>query len=89
MIRQILKILKSAENPLSLNVISQQLAIERSALEAMLNHLVQKGKIEKFSPHTPGKDNSFHLCGGCQNHSYCAVSMCTPAYYSLKQPEKK
>ena len=85
MLSQILNLLKTAENPLSLDLLSQQLAVERSALEAMLEHLVQKGKIQKISPSLtePDKEQKFPFCSGCQTKAYCAGLIETPVYYTL------
>ena len=86
MLSQILDLLKSSEKPLSLDHLSQEIAVERSALEAMLDHLVHKGKIDKLNPTATGTDEkqSFTFCAGCQTKAYCADSMNTPTYYTLK-----
>jgi hypothetical protein len=78
MISQILQMLKSTGKPLSLEMINQKLAVEPSALEAMLELLVKKGKIQKISPEETSKDQGCPLCGGCQIRSYCADSINTP-----------
>lgn len=90
MISQILEIFKSAKTPISLDILCQQMAVEESAMEGMLNHLVQKGKIQKISPSNtgPGKNKGSLLCEGCRTSSYCADLMKTPAYYTLNQSRK-
>ncbi len=90
MLSQILDLLKSTEKPLSLDHLSQQITVERSALEAMLDHLVQRGKIHKVTPSTTdsGKKQSFPFCAGCQTKAYCAGSIETPTYYTLKERGK-
>lgn len=90
MISQILEILKSAKTPISLDGLYQQMAVERSALEGMLNHLVQKGKIQKISPSNtdPGKNKGAFLCEGCQSSSYCSDLIKAPVYYTLNQSRK-
>lgn len=87
MLSQILDLLKSTEKPLSLDMLSQQLAVERTALEAMLNYLVQKEKIEKISPANTENDqkNPFPFCEGCHTKTYCADSIKTPVYYTLNR----
>ena len=86
MLSQIIELLKSTEKPLSLEQLSQQIAVDRSALEGMLDHLVQKGKIDKLSPTATGTDEkrSFSFCAGCQTKAYCADSVNPPTYYTLK-----
>ena len=88
MIRQILQMLKSADKPINLDMISQQFTIEPFALEAMLDHLVKKGKIQRINPEEINKDQGCPLCGGCQIRSYCADSNNTPQYYSVKQLDR-
>jgi hypothetical protein len=90
MLSQILHLLKTAETPLSLDRLSQQLAVERSALEAMLEHLVQKGKIEMISSTSKSTDEKqpFSFCAGCQTKTYCAGLIETPVYYTLNQSRK-
>lgn len=83
MISQIIQVLDTANKPLSLDMLSNQLTIERSALEAMLNMLVQKGKIQKISPSNTDQDKGIFLCKGCQSQSYCVESMKTPVVYAL------
>lgn len=85
MLSQIIGLLKSADRPLSLEQLSQQIAVERSALEAMLEHLVQKGKISRISPSISktGEKQAFSFCAGCQTKAYCADSLKTPTYYTL------
>ena len=88
MIRQILHMLKTTGKPLSLEMISQVLTVEPSALEAMLDHLVQKGKIQKISNGEGNKDQGCPLCGGCQIRTYCADTNNTPLYYSFKRLDR-
>jgi len=87
MLSQIINLLKTAENPLNLDMLSQQLAVERSALEAMLEHLVQKGKIYKISSTYTGTDEKqpFSFCAGCQTKTYCAGLIEAPVYYTIKK----
>lgn len=86
MLSQIIGLLKSADRPLSLDQLSRQVAVERSALEAMLAHLVQKRKINRISPSTSkmGEKQAFSFCAGCQTKAYCADSNNKPTYYTLK-----
>lgn len=86
MLSQILNLLKSTEKPLSLDHLSREIAVEQSALEAMLDHLEQKGKIDKITPSSTdtGEKQPFGFCKGCRTSAYCADSMNPPTYYTLK-----
>jgi hypothetical protein len=79
MIRQILQMLKSADTPLSLDMISQQLTIEPFALEAMLDHLVQKGKFRKLIQMRLTKIKDAHHVEGARSVAIVLIQLTHPS----------
>lgn len=85
MLTQILDLLKSTEKPQTLDHLSQEMDVERSAMQAMLDHLVNKGKISKVTPSSTDPDNKqpFAFCKRCRSSFSCADSLKMPTYYTL------
>lgn len=85
MITQILEIFKSENRPLCMDELSNKIAIERSALEGMIDYLVIKGRlIELQANGRRDKKNTLQTCGGCHGNPLCAATTISSRYYSIK-----
>lgn len=88
MITQILEIFKSENRPLCMDELSNKIAIERSALEGMIDYLVTKGRlIELQSNERQDKKNTLQTCGGCHGNPLCAATTISSRYYSIKSKD--
>ncbi|NWF64452.1 MAG: hypothetical protein HXY38_09120 [Chloroflexi bacterium] len=92
MLNLVLKEIAGANEPISLTVLSNKLAIEQSALEGMLAHWVRKGKLrdddaEESSACGTGGTGG---CGcACTGTDACAFVAKMPKTYSLSSGIKK
>jgi hypothetical protein len=66
MLSQILAEFQKARQPLCLDELSQVLAIEPSALDGMLQTLVQRGRLRIIDPAQPG-------CPACPTRGGCVI----------------
>jgi len=86
-LRQVLQVLESTQEPISLADLSRKLGVEPGALKGMIQYLVQKGRLagDPFAPHTPrltaspnGKPDTscFHgnCAAGCWKGGTCSES---------------
>lgn len=84
MLNEVLFEINNANGPLSLNVLSQRLGVDRSALDGMLRYWVRKGRLKDddvMDVETAG--GSCPSCGGAGTCSY-VVKM--PKSYSVPVP---
>jgi len=82
MLKSILQEFQHRQTFLSLNQLSQKLNIESSALQGMLDHLVQIGKLEK---EISGADCET-VCSQCTNTDCNLLKAAQPQYrWKLKQ----
>lgn len=83
---QVLDKIRSAGSAVNLNELSRQLGVKRSALEGMITHLVQKGKLqdddETLAAVTTVCNGS--SCGGsCPGLPHCPFITKMPRTFSL------
>lgn len=84
MLRQILEALEHAPGPLSLDELSQQLGVERGALEGMIAFWVRKGRL---------RDTAQGICGGgascsCSSHPQGCAFDTAPRTITLLPPKR-
>jgi len=79
MLKNILQEFENTQTLLNLNQLSHKLNIEPSALQGMLDHLVQIGKLEK---EISGADCET-VCSQC-SHTDCSLLQATKPQYHWK-----
>lgn len=84
MITQILKEMEKSSQPVTLQYLSHKLGLEESALEGMIEFLINKGIVRDSSPCATEfhKINAVPHCPGCAGCTHCEVQI-TPKIYSL------
>ncbi|MBN1536349.1 MAG: hypothetical protein JW908_06420 [Anaerolineales bacterium] len=84
MISKILKEMENTAKPVSLRFLCRKLELEESALEGMMQLLVQKGVVRDSSRCMDElqKNHSIPQCGGC-TVSNCPIAQNLPKTYSL------
>lgn len=75
MLREVLQALEGARGPVSLDELSRQLGVERSALEGMIAYWVRKGRLRESGATCSGS------AGGCS----CSTSA-APCPFSSAAP---
>jgi hypothetical protein len=85
MLHQILQEIEAAQGPLNLNELSHKLAIERGALEGMIQYWVRKGRLK--DDNQPVAEPAVCATGSCGQHCSgpqgCPFVMKMPQTYSL------
>lgn len=91
MLKEILKVIKSSDRPVSLDFISEELKLDKNALDGMLQYLRTKGKITE----TPGNYGSqldqkkgIFTCPGCPDNSRCNSSIPLGRRFVLSDDEQ-
>ena len=79
MLKKILQEFKDTQTLLDMNQLSRKLNVEPSALQGMLEHLVQIGKLEKEI----SGQNCETVCSKCSQID-CAMLKATQPYYHWK-----
>jgi hypothetical protein len=89
MLQAVLKVLKDADEPVSLQTLSQRLSIEKSALNGMLELLVRKGKLDiKHASADNNPDQCEDIqCLGCIKAKACPFIAKMPVMYALKEKD--
>ncbi len=87
MISKIINTLKSSERSLTLKELSDVLDTDPSALEGMLDYLLQKEKIIAKGPEliNPADEYQPIKCGGCHENQYCPTLLKRPVTYYIKE----
>jgi hypothetical protein len=86
MLKQVLDRVRLADSPISLNELSHELGVEQSALEGMIDYLVQRGKLrdddEQLAAVVPACESGG--CGGaCPGVQHCSFTVKMPRTFSL------
>lgn len=63
MLRSVLQAIESAHGPVHVAALSQQLGIDRAALEGMISYWVQKGRLQDL--------DAVASCDDRHNHGHC------------------
>lgn len=73
MLTQILSAFENVNSPMSLDGLSQQLDVEKSALEGMLEILIRKGKLKASQVGLADQDEACTTitCAGCRGATRC------------------
>ena len=84
MLTKILAIMRSAHGAVSIRQLSQELQVEPSALNGMLEELVRMGKLEvKTEPASEGEN--CNTCAGCKGTQECPFIYHLPIQYQLTE----
>lgn len=84
MLRTVLQAIESADGPVHLGALSQQLGIERSALEGMIAYWVQKGRLQSVDDKGACSDQPGHCGAGCGGSHSCNFVARMPKSYALQ-----
>jgi len=82
MLRAVLQAIESAGGPVHVGALSQQLGIERSALEGMIAYWVQKGRLQSVDAQGGCDDQAGHCGPGCGSQG-CNFVARMPKSYTL------
>jgi hypothetical protein len=87
MLDQVIDIIKGTDRPVSLQNLSQRMAVEQSALSGMLDLLVRKGKLKIEMAGVNDQDNACGTirCSSCVKESSCPFIAKMPVMYALKE----
>ena len=89
MLHQVLQEIEAAQGSMNLNELSRKLAIERSALEGMIQYWVRKGRLIDDAHANAGAASgcSTGACGGsCSGPQGCPFIIKLPQTYTLALP---
>ena len=81
MLKQILEILRTSDDVISVRAIAQKIGAEPSAVEGMLQQLVHMGKLTMNSGHAEGE--SCVTCTGCTGTDDCPLLFYVPRRIQL------
>ena len=83
MLRLVLETIESSKGPIHTAELSQQLGIERSALEGMIDYWVRKGRLydSEGSTCAPGMGHCSSSCSGAAN---CAFVVKMPKMFEVR-----
>ena len=85
MLREVLHAIETADGPIHLAALSQQLGIERSALDGMIDYWVRKGRLQaRDAPDTVCAPAAGHCGGGCAGAAACPFIARMPKSYSIE-----
>lgn len=84
MLRAVLQAIESADGPIHLGALSQQLGIERSALEGMISYWVQKGRLQSVDDNAACGEQQGHCGGGCGGSHTCSFVARMPKSYTIQ-----
>ena len=87
MLDRVYESIKEADHPVSLQNLSQRLAIEESALSGMLDLLVRKGKLKLEQAAADVQDDECGVirCSSCAKEKNCPFIAKLPVIYALKE----
>lgn len=86
MLQEILLVLRSTDKPVSLDLISHELNLDKNALDGMLQYLLNKGKIievEYDQTNKVDQKKSRLACTGCHDNSSCHINFPLRRYFTL------
>jgi len=89
MLHQVLRMVETAQGPVTLNELSRKLMVEPAVLESMIQFWVRKGRLvdEDAAAETSCTTGS---CGGsCTGAASCAFVAKMPRSYSIKLEKPK
>jgi hypothetical protein len=92
MLRQVLKEIETASEPISLNKLSNKLGVDPETLKLMLDYWVRQGKIEdnKQFFQNDGPACSSKGCGAsCQGATACSFLASMPRAYTVVKPKNR
>lgn len=84
MLREVLQAIETADGPVHLGALSQQLHIERSALEGMIAYWVRKGRLQARAADTVCAPSAGHCGGGCAGAAACPFVARMPKSYIME-----
>ncbi len=85
MLREIINILRTEDAPLSVDILSQRLDVDKSAVEGMLAMLQKKGMIKMDDMgETNGSGCQGFSCSGCATAQGCPFVGKMPRRYTLE-----
>lgn len=88
MLREVLHAIETADGPIHLAALSQQLGIERSALDGMIDYWVRKGRLQaRNAPDTVCAPAAGHCGGGCAGAAACPFIARMPKSYIIQVAE--
>lgn len=84
MLQQVLHQLKTTKGAINLNDMAQQLGIERSALDGMIEYWVRKGRLKADDVAPAGPHAACSSCASsCPGPQSCPFVLTMPRTYSL------
>lgn len=85
MLREVLQAIEAADGPVHVGALSQQLQIDRSVLEGMIDYWVRKGRLQarRTEEHVCASTAS-HCGGGCSGAAACPFIARMPKSYSIE-----
>lgn len=92
MLQRVLKEIKSARGPVSLNELSNKLGIQPSALNGMIEDLVKKGYLQENNQALEGTLKPFiggSCCNSCPGSHRCPSIMKMPRTLSITSPDNR
>lgn len=85
MLREVLQAIETADGPVHLGALSQQLGIDRSALEGMIDYWVRKGRLQaRQAEDSVCAPASGHCGGGCTGAAACPFIARMPKSYIIE-----
>ena len=88
MLREVLQAIETADGPIHLAALSQQLGIERSALDGMIDYWVRKGRLQaRNAEDSVCAPAAGHCGGGCAGAAACPFIARMPKSYIMQVAE--
>ena len=91
MLRELLRLVETAEEPISLTDLARQLGVDAAVLDGMLQHWVQKGRLvvdgRSSAAACAGGCASMGGCGSCTGVAACPFVARLPVTYRLNVHE--
>lgn len=85
MLTQLLHLIEMADGPLHTQALSKQLGIAPSALQGMLDTLVQAGRLKLADQPTPQENTHCGTCGGSPHTCHIQYEHRPPVYKQISQ----
>ena len=87
MLRELLRLVETAEGPISLSDLARQLGVDAAVLDGMLQHWVKKGRLvvdgRSSAVTCEGGCASMGGCGSCAGVASCPFIARLPVTYRL------
>ena len=85
MLREVLQAIETADGPVHVGALSQQLQIDRSALEGMIDYWVRKGRLQASrTADSVCAPTAGHCGGGCTGAAVCPFIARMPKSYIIE-----